>query len=73
MRSVVVVFSAVLSLLWSVDSLAGDSLAKIRKTQTLVIGVRESPPFAFSTSNNGAMGYSIDLCLKVADGFDDTF
>ena len=67
MRSVVVVFSAVLSLLWSVDSLAGDSLAKIRKTQTLVIGVRESPPFAFSTSNNGAMGYSIDLCLKVAD------
>jgi len=67
MRYAVVVFSVIISLLCSEKAFAGDSLAKIRKTQTLTIGVRESPPFAFLGANNQGMGYAIDLCLKVAD------
>lgn len=46
---------------------AGDTLGKIRKTQTLVIGVRESPPFAYFDENKQALGYSIELCQKVAE------
>ncbi|NDI84810.1 amino acid ABC transporter substrate-binding protein [Undibacterium crateris] len=46
---------------------AADTVSKIRKTQTLSIGVRETPPFAFTDSNQQANGYAIELCNKVAD------
>ncbi|MFZ6719234.1 amino acid ABC transporter substrate-binding protein [Undibacterium sp. Ji49W] len=46
---------------------AADTLAKIRKTQTLVIGVRETAPFSFTDADKQPLGYSVDLCLKVAD------
>ncbi|MBC3934138.1 amino acid ABC transporter substrate-binding protein [Undibacterium rugosum] len=46
---------------------AADTVSKIRKTQILSIGVRETPPFAFTDSNQQANGYAIELCNKVAD------
>ncbi|MEB0138972.1 MULTISPECIES: amino acid ABC transporter substrate-binding protein [unclassified Undibacterium] len=63
-RVILCLFFSLLPLLsWS----ATDSVAKIRKTQTLIIGVRESPPFSFTDSNKQVVGYSVDLCLKIAD------
>jgi glutamate/aspartate transport system substrate-binding protein len=45
-----------------------DTLKRIRDTSTLSIGVRESSvPFSFIDSQKQPQGYSIDLCLKVAD------
>ena len=46
---------------------AGDTLGKIRKTQTLVIGIRETPPFSYTDENKQPLGYSVDLCQKVAE------
>ncbi|MBI3726962.1 MAG: amino acid ABC transporter substrate-binding protein [Burkholderiales bacterium] len=46
---------------------AGDTIGKIRKTQTLVIGIRETAPFSYTDENKQPLGYSVDLCLKVAD------
>ncbi|MFZ6744833.1 amino acid ABC transporter substrate-binding protein [Undibacterium sp. JH2W] len=46
---------------------AGDTLGKIRKTQTLVIGIRETAPFSYTDENKQPLGYSVDLCLKVAE------
>lgn len=47
-----------------------DTLAKIRRTSALTIGFRESsPPFSFVVGNNPTpQGYSIDLCLRIAEG-----
>ena len=47
-----------------------DTLAKIKRTGALTIGFRESsPPFSFVTAGNPKpQGYSIDLCLRIADG-----
>jgi glutamate/aspartate transport system substrate-binding protein len=45
-----------------------DTLKRIRDTATLTIGVREaSVPFSFIDSQKQPQGYSVDLCLKVAD------
>jgi glutamate/aspartate transport system substrate-binding protein len=45
-----------------------DTLKRIRDTATLTIGVREaSVPFSFIDSRKQPQGYSVDLCLKVAD------
>jgi glutamate/aspartate transport system substrate-binding protein len=45
-----------------------DTLKRVRDTSTLSIGVRESSvPFSFIDSQKQPQGYSIDLCLKVAD------
>ncbi|BBB63410.1 amino acid ABC transporter substrate-binding protein [Undibacterium sp. KW1] len=46
---------------------AGDTIGKIRKTQTLVIGIRETAPFSYTDENKQPLGYSVDLCMKVAD------
>lgn len=46
-----------------------DTLAKIRRTSALTIGYRESSP-PFSSVSGGdpkPKGYSIDLCLRIAD------
>ena len=43
-------------------------MRRIRETGTLLIGVRESSvPFSFLDSQKQPHGYSIDLCLRVAD------
>ena len=45
-----------------------DTLKRIRETGTILIGVREaSVPFSFVDAQKQPQGYSVDLCLKVAD------
>ena len=46
-----------------------DTLARIKRTGVFTIGYRESsPPFSFvTTSDPKPQGYSIDLCLRVAE------
>ena len=45
-----------------------DTLRRIRDTGTLTLGVRESSvPFSFIDAQKQPQGYSIDLCLRIAD------
>ena len=45
-----------------------DTLRRIRDTGTLLIGVREtSVPFSYLDAQKQPQGYSVDLCLRVAD------
>jgi len=47
---------------------AGDTLAKIRETQTITIAYREaSLPFSYLDDKKKPIGYAIDLCLKIAE------
>ena len=46
----------------------GGTLAKIADSGTIVLGYRSSsPPFSSVGADNQPAGYSIDLCLRVAD------
>lgn len=58
----------VIGLLACGHAAAEDTLAKIRRTETLQIGVRETPPFAFTDANKQATGYAVELCQRIADG-----
>jgi len=45
-----------------------DTLKRIRDTGTLLIGVRDtSVPFSFIDAQKQPQGYSVDLCLRIAD------
>ena len=45
-----------------------DTLKRIRDTNTILIGVRESSvPFSFLDAQKQPQGYSVDLCVRVAD------
>jgi len=45
-----------------------DTLRRIRETGVLTIGVREtSVPFSYIDAQKQPQGYSVDLCLRVAD------
>jgi glutamate/aspartate transport system substrate-binding protein len=45
-----------------------DTLRRIRDTGALLVGVREtSVPFSFIDGQKQPQGYSVDLCLRVAD------
>jgi glutamate/aspartate transport system substrate-binding protein len=45
-----------------------DTLRRIRDTGALTLGVRESSvPFSFIDAQKQPQGYSVDLCLRVAD------
>ncbi len=45
-----------------------DTLKRIRETNTILIGVRESSvPFSFIDAQKQPQGYSVDLCVRVAD------
>lgn len=47
---------------------AGDTLSKIRETQTITLAYREaSLPFSYLDTNKKPIGYAVDLCLKIAD------
>lgn len=47
---------------------AGDTLAKIRETKTIIIAHRESSiPFSYIDDNKQVTGYAVDLCLKIAE------
>ena len=45
-----------------------DTMAKIRETRTIVLGVREAArPFSFLNEQKQSVGYSVDLCLNAVD------
>lgn len=47
---------------------SADTLAKIRKTQTITIAHREaSVPFSYLDADKKPIGYAIDLCQRVAE------
>ena len=47
---------------------AGDTLSKIRETQSITIAHREaSMPFSYLDGNKRPVGYAVDLCLKLAE------
>ncbi len=51
----------------STGAIAADTLKKIRDSGTITLGYRESSvPFAFLDANRQPIGYSMDLCYKVA-------
>lgn len=66
MRNVILSLSSAFCLLTPVLANA-DTLGKIRSSQTIVIGIRETPPFSYTDDKKQALGYSVDLCLKVVD------
>src|SRR5262245_40608457 len=46
---------------------ASDTLKKVKESGTLTIGYRESSlPFSFVDRNNTPIGYSVDLCKRIA-------
>ncbi|MDE2428720.1 MAG: transporter substrate-binding domain-containing protein, partial [Burkholderiales bacterium] len=67
MRNVILILSTAASLLVPAFASASDTLDKVRRTQTIVIGIRETPPFSFTDANKQPMGYSVDLCLKIVE------
>ncbi|AEK60053.1 putative amino-acid-binding periplasmic, ABC transporter protein [Collimonas fungivorans Ter331] len=46
---------------------AGDTLGKIRDSQTITFAYRQTAPFSYTNDNKQIVGYSIDLCQKIAD------
>lgn len=55
-------------LLMPLSASAIDTLTKIRDTQTIVIAYREgSAPFSYLDEHQQPVGYSVELCVKVAD------
>lgn len=52
----------------AVYSHAGDTLSRIRETQTITIAHRESSlPFSYLDGNKKPIGYAVDLCQKIAE------
>jgi len=52
----------------SLPAHAADTMAKIRETRTIVLGVREAArPFSFVNAQKQSVGYSVDLCLNAVD------
>lgn len=46
----------------------GDTLAKIRETRTITLGVREAArPFSYLNDQKQPVGYSVDLCLNAVE------
>jgi glutamate/aspartate transport system substrate-binding protein len=47
---------------------AGDTMAKIRSSKTIVLGVREAArPFSYLNEQKQPVGYSVDLCLNAVE------
>lgn len=45
-----------------------DTLARVRETRTITLGVREaSRPFSYQNEQKESVGYSVDLCLAAVD------
>jgi ABC-type amino acid transport substrate-binding protein len=64
--------SALLALLLAGPALGADlqgTLKKIKDTNTITMGYRESsPPFSFAGVPGKPTGYSVDLCVRIAAG-----
>ncbi len=57
-----------LSLAGTARAQDGDTLKKIKATQTITIGYRDaSSPFSYVGEKGQAVGYSVDLCLRIVD------
>ncbi len=70
-RRVMWVLTIVLSVVVANEAQA-DTLTKIRENGTIVIGHRgASPPFSFIDQSGKAVGYSIDLCKRIAAAVKD--
>lgn len=67
MRKQVLYLMIAASLSLSSLASAGDTLGKIKKSQTLLIGVRETAPFSFTDQNKQPQGYSIEVCHRIAE------
>ncbi|MFC6519042.1 amino acid ABC transporter substrate-binding protein [Undibacterium arcticum] len=46
---------------------AGDTLGKIRDSQSITLAYRQTAPFSYTNENKQIVGYSIDMCLKIAE------
>jgi len=46
---------------------AGDTLGKIRDSQSITLGYRQTAPFSYTNENKQIVGYSIDMCLKIVE------
>ncbi|HYD60346.1 MAG TPA: amino acid ABC transporter substrate-binding protein [Noviherbaspirillum sp.] len=68
MKRCITGLSAVACLLLPVAASALDTLAAIRDRQGIVIAYREgSAPFSYLDENKRPVGYSVDLCVKIAE------
>lgn len=59
-------------LAWTLAAFAygGETLARIRQTQTIVLGYdADLFPFSYETADGRIAGYSIDICIKIAEAF----
>ncbi len=57
-----------LSVSFSLEAQAGDTLATIRSKQSITLAHREtSIPFSYFDENKKPIGYSVDLCLKLVE------
>lgn len=46
----------------------GETLQKIKDTKTITLGAREATvPFSYLDENQKSIGYSMDLCVRIAD------
>lgn len=66
MRKVILAAATAACLLPALAS-AEDTLGKIRRTQSITIGVRETPPFSYTDGNKQVLGYSVELCQKIVE------
>jgi len=65
-----IIVITLISLLFSGSNFAQNSstLEQIKKSETIRIGFRENePPMSFLNEDKQPMGYSIELCLRIAD------
>lgn len=68
MKRIITGLSAIVCLLLPAAASALDTLAAIRERQAIVIAYREgSAPFSYLDENKRPTGYSVDLCLKIAE------
>ena len=67
MRGVIKHGLTLMCILAPLAATASDTLAKIRESQTITFAVRETPPFSYTNENKQVVGYSVDLCLKIAE------
>lgn len=68
MKKQILILPLLFSGLYASSSLAQDAgtLKKIAERKIVVLGVRETPPFAYK-NGDAYIGYSVDLCLKAVD------
>lgn len=67
MRGVIKHGLTLICILAPLAATAGDTLAKIRDSQSITFAYRQTAPFSYTNENKQIVGYSIDICLKIAE------